>query len=1209
MTKEQSEANLARWLPHVIPRGDRQVTRTLPKSDAPASSKQELTEAPTVSAGGVGAPLLSKEQSQANLARRIPHVTPSPDRPVTRSLPKSETPVSSQQELTDAPTVSAGGVGAPLLSKEQSQANLARRIPHVTPSPDRPVTRSLPQSGGAATSHPEPAKGVVGEDDMPGAFPETPAGEPQSFVVNPLPATGHDNLQSSVTTSKEDYEKAGGEGTAGGVVSALPLLPATGHKDIDSSVTTSKEDYENAGGEGTAGGSYSVNPIPATGQKDIQGGVTTSKADYDNAVGGEGTTGGVVSALPIPAEGHKDIESSATTSKADYDRVGGVDDQEVSVNPIPATGHDNIQSSVTTSKEGYEKAAAFGTAGVVAGVGAGAALAGALSRPKASDKNIIPESSLPMNPGLLDTRDAGPFMNSAGPGTTTAALASQVPLESKREAQVVDSPEAPEALKAASGSPFISSSGPGTTTSNLASQVPLEPKHQPRVVDDEPPTSQISSSSPLVSSVGSGATTAGLASQVPLESKRDAQVVGSSGPEAPASLKEAGAVPFISSSGPGTTTANLASQVPLEPKYPARVVDHEPPTSSISAASPLIASVGAGATTAALASQVPLEQKRQGQVFDSNDLAGAVPGTATTATQGTGRDAAPAGIVAEKAALDKELLQKVPESEARGAPASAAKAQTSYYGLATAVPETVEDSMTKAHASPEAATETSAVAEKSAMERELQERVPVVDSAGEPAPTISAATATTAPDATSASAATTAAAITDGKTANQTVPGTDTSTTARGPSAGEIAGGAVAGGAAAAGVAALAARHKDRDVEPPRVADSQKPNITTEALPNTQVPGSSRNAAAQVSDGTGAQTPGTEHPPHIPAPPVERSDADATDYAPVRAAGLRPGVSASAGAALSDGCEDPTQVGEPTRSPPAGIGAASSHPGVSPVAAAALSDGTEDPTSAEQPKSTKTTAPVERSEATATEYAPPQARGVAPGVSPAAAAALSDGTEDPTLSEEPTSRAVAASGTGAQSRTVDPTDRAIARPQETVYDKVTGSVPGISPAAGIITGDSTTKGITSDTTSKAITSDTTTKGKGIGPIDPTDQAVAKPAGTVHDKVTGTTTPTKKKPDAAAAAAAAAVIKSSNASPKSGVAEGQPRGSESVTRSKSFMQRLGGPSTPKKGSTAGGVAAGSPASASTTPKSTTASEGERKTKKRNRLSQIIHKIFD
>ena len=43
-------------------------------------------------------------------------------------------------------------------------------------------------------------------------------------------------------------------------------------------------------------------------------------------------------------------------------------------------------------------------------------------------------------------------------------MASQVPLEPKRDAQVVDEPDTVGRTKEASATPFTSSSGPGTTT-------------------------------------------------------------------------------------------------------------------------------------------------------------------------------------------------------------------------------------------------------------------------------------------------------------------------------------------------------------------------------------------------------------------------------------------------------------------------------------------------------------------------------------------------------------------------------------------------------------------------------------------------------------------------------------------------------------------------------------------------------------------------
>lgn len=90
-----------------------------------------------------------------------------------------------------------------------------------------------------------------------------------------------------------------------------------------------------------------------------------------------------------------------------------------------------------------------------------------------------------------------------------------------------------------------------------------------------------------------------------------------------------------------------------------------------------------------------------------------------------------------------------------------------------------------------------------------------------------------------------------------------------------------------------------------------------------------------------------------------------------------------------------TKAPAPTSAPATAVVA-----GTSSSAAAALADGAD---GFEAPSVThKNTVPAERSDADTTEYAPPHTRAVAaPGVSESAAAAISDGTEDPTLADEP----------------------------------------------------------------------------------------------------------------------------------------------------------------------------------------------------------------
>jgi hypothetical protein len=161
--------------------------------------------------------------------------------------------------------------------------------------------------------------------------------------------------------------------------------------------------------------------------------------------------------------------------------------------------------------------------------------------------------------------------------------------------------------------------------------------------------------------------------------------------------KSLDAGPFISSSGPNTTTAELAGRVPLE-------------------------DTKAQATT----STVPETVKES--IAEAH-----VDPEATTSSE----------AVKEKAEVEQELLKKVPEDEATGehAPNIAGAAASP----ASGVPDQVKESIVEAHADPEATTSAEAVKEKSEVEQELLKKVPEHEEAGEPAPTIAAATSATAP--------------------------------------------------------------------------------------------------------------------------------------------------------------------------------------------------------------------------------------------------------------------------------------------------------------------------------------------------------------------------------------------------------------------------------------------------------------------------------
>lgn len=438
------------------------------------------------------------------------------------------------------------------------------------------------------------AGGVAKEQAAPGAFPETPQNESEkTFGVAPIPASS-------------------GVGNPVSVPAGEAVPESVTAKGVDSTVTTSQDDYEKAGSA----------PFP----------------------GASGTSGEAQDFSVKPIAASEGIGNPVQT------KPGEAIPEQVTTN--------TVDSTVTTSKEDYEKAGSYSFPAAGAAVGgalAGAAAAFGFGSKEENKKNLIPESSLPMGEGAGAGQDAGPHIQSAGPQSTTAALAAGVPLEKDK----------------------------------VAAGVPEEVKQ---------------------------------------------------------SLTEA----------------------------------HQ---SAEAAASP--------------------------------------------------------EAVKEKSALEKELLSKVSPEESTGESAKDAVAgQSSYYGLATSVPKTVEESMKQAHASPEAAAETSAVAEKSALEKELESKVSRSEATGEPAPVVTAETSSTAPVAT----------------------------------------GAAVGGAAAAGAAGVAG-----------VAAGDK-----------TAPGGSSHAAAAVADGAEG---GEDIKAPKPTTNVEKTEGDATEYAPPVAAGKQPGVSPGAAAMLSDGTD------------------------------------------------------------------------------------------------------------------------------------------------------------------------------------------------------------------------------------------------------------------------------------------------------------------
>jgi hypothetical protein len=179
---------------------------------------------------------------------------------------------------------------------------------------------------------------------------------------------------------------------------------------------------------------FSVNPIPAT----AGAGNPISLAPGEN--------------VPDPSTITSNNVSSTVHDDMSLAKGADEPEQTFSVEPIPATiGAGNpvhlaagepvpshgeltantVDSTVRTDKESYEKADA-GAPVLPPVVAPEEKGTGVLDLPPVS-KNMIPESSLPMGMAGVGTFDAGPIIQSAGANSTTAQMRANVPLEEKAE--------------------------------------------------------------------------------------------------------------------------------------------------------------------------------------------------------------------------------------------------------------------------------------------------------------------------------------------------------------------------------------------------------------------------------------------------------------------------------------------------------------------------------------------------------------------------------------------------------------------------------------------------------------------------------------------------------------------------------------------------------------------------------------------------------
>ena len=405
------------------------------------------------------------------------------------------------------------------------------------------------------------------------------------------------------------------------------------------------------------------------------------------------------------------------------------------VPPPSAFTANTINTAVTTDKDSYvNSSGAPQLPDVVTPANERDATGGMFGLPDISG-NMIPESSLPMGGGPTES-DPGVTIQSAGPNSTTAALAGQVPLEPRGTPEVVRDTQKDVGKSYEERDPVatIQSAGPDSTTAGLAGDVPLEPREARGLDQERDPNVTIQSAGP-------GATTAGLAGSVPLEPRG-----------APELNQDRDPGVTIQSAGPNATTAGLAGTVPLEPRGVPKVVqDSQKDADFAPEASANPEAVGEKtAVEEELESKVPKEPATSegiaGQTSDqAGDKSGGLAASVIAAAAGAGAGAGAGGTGYGLIGKSSEETSSLPS---RGLPASVQQSINEINQgtpIAPTVPDVVQESIARSNQSPEAAGSQTMVGEKSAMESELLNEVKTTNAVGEAAPSSSAALTETAP--------------------------------------------------------------------------------------------------------------------------------------------------------------------------------------------------------------------------------------------------------------------------------------------------------------------------------------------------------------------------------------------------------------------------------------------------------------------------------
>ncbi|KAG9185824.1 hypothetical protein G6011_07155 [Alternaria panax] len=394
--------------------------------------------------------------------------------------------------------------------------------------------------------------------------------------------------------------------------------------------------------------------------------------------------------------------------------------------------------------------------------------------------NMIPESSLPMGADAKVEQDTGVTIQSSAPESTTAQLAAQVPKESRGVPETVT-----DSQHEARVDPEASANPEAVQEKKEVEQELKEKVSEAPAASGEAGLSDTAKAAAATAAAGVTAGAGLFTAAVYSAKEKAAEANGMTGP----STSTADEVPSIVAESQNTAHAEPEAAASPEVVAEKSVVEKEllsevpktnetgEPAPAIGGASTTIAddvpsvvaesqmaahaAPEAAASPEAVAEKSAVEQELLSEVPKTNETGLPAPAIAIPAVVSESQKEAHASpeaasspeVVAEKTAMESELLREVPKTNETGEPAPTGSAATATTTAPIAqsetvsrdVPDVVADSQHEAHASPEAAANSEAVAEKSAMESELLDKLPRSEEAGEPAPVLTAATTATAP--------------------------------------------------------------------------------------------------------------------------------------------------------------------------------------------------------------------------------------------------------------------------------------------------------------------------------------------------------------------------------------------------------------------------------------------------------------------------------